>query len=189
MGVLQKVFLFIVLGAVLTAVIYSGNNFNSLTDAEGINASSKNVEFSVDSSEIFKSIDWIVDSLKLKKQGYDKFWIYEFKVSPNGKYVLVNISEESENPIPGPFYRYLIYQKGKRRICFPSKKTLTKINLGYPYIKARFTDNSEKCLIIAGYRTLVAQIVQLPEGKLLKQMDLEIEADFDTFIDSLIKEQ
>jgi hypothetical protein len=144
----------------------------------------------IDDSAVSKSIGWLVDKLELKKQGLEHVRIREYVISDNGKYVAANISGGKNGDTSGPFYRYLIFNPHKKEIYYPDISWLKKKNeLGYGFIRAAFTKDSSRCALIKGYRHLVGELVLLPEGKVLKSININDdyeEKDLDKVIKLLV---
>ncbi|MFP4681814.1 MAG: tetratricopeptide repeat protein [Chitinispirillaceae bacterium] len=122
----------------------------------------------IDSSSILSSLHWLKDTLQLDKHGYDKYCIASYKISKNGQYSIISVSNDC--PQNGPFFRYLLYNPLKREIYYPKVDMITKSGLGYPYITAVFFD--DKCAVAYGYRIVEAAVIQLPEGKVIEKKEL-----------------
>lgn len=124
----------------------------------------------LDKDAIMNSLPWIVSTLNLKKHGYKNFQITGYVLSPGKHYAVINISNGRPGETPGPYYRFLVCNPKARRIFYPSMEYLRSEHRD-SYIAAKFS--GEDLLGIAfGYRTIVANIVSLPEGKVLKHQEL-----------------
>lgn len=118
-------------------------------------------------------LPWLIDALDLKKTGFESFRITKYDVSPDGRYVAINISNGKATEPPGPLYRFVIFDSKEKRILFPSKEVHLRDDLGYPYVAAKFRDNN-LIAIAYGYRNIIASVVSLPDGEVIRRQELYV---------------
>ena len=128
----------------------------------------------IDNESVAGALPWIIDTLNLDKR-YRKndLQIDAYEISPDRRYAIVNISNGALAGTSGPFYRFIVFNPKAKRIFFPSMSMLRSDNLGYPYIAAKF-NNRDRLFIAYGYRSITADTVMLPDGKILTSRELEV---------------
>lgn len=114
---------------------------------------------------------WLSEALELKKHKVKYLHIANYDVSPDGRYMAVNISNETRDRLHAPFYRFVVVDARERRILFPDKELLLRDDKGYPYISVRF-DNNNHAAIAYGMRTIGASVLSLSNGNVIKEKNL-----------------
>ena len=136
----------------------------------------------IDSTTIVNSLPWLLDTLDI---GWENATIRDYKVSRDQKFVSVNLSD---HPM-GPAYRFLIYSPTDKKIFYPEIDDLREQGLGYPGVRYGFDTLCSRAVVIVGYRSLMARIVSLPNGRVTWEEELPELIDdpqFDSIISGLL---
>lgn len=118
-------------------------------------------------------LPWLIDVLELKKHQFENYQITKYDISPDNRYLAINISNGKAPDSAGPFYRFVVVDAHNRQILFPSKDIQLSDDLGYPYVAAKFSDQN-LVAVAYGMRNIIASVVSLPGGEVIKRHELEV---------------